>query len=202
MSSAATLRLRPGRIDALVIGASAGGIEVLSQLLPALAAGSRLSVFVVLHLPRERPSLLADIFTPKCALQVREADDKEPVQSGTVYFAPPDYHLMLDDGPQIALSSDEPEHHSRPSIDVLFESAADVYGRHLAAVLLSGSNDDGAAGLLRVQRAGGLTLVQEPTSARMAAMPQAGLALCRPDHVLAPPAMAELFRMLSTGDLP
>lgn len=198
--SAASSSTSRRRIDALAIGASAGGIEVLSQLLPALVRGTHLAVFVVLHLPRERPSLLADIFAAKCALAVREADDKEPVRPGTVYFAPPDYHLMLDDGPQIALSSDEPEHHSRPSIDVLFESAADVYGRRLAGVLLSGSNDDGASGLARVQRAGGLVLVQEPSSARMPAMPESGIASCRPDHVLAPAAMADLFRMLSTGE--
>ena len=80
---------------------------------------------------------------------MREAEDKEPVDAGTVYFAPPDYHLLVDDGPQLALSADEPVHYSRPSIDVLFESAADVYGERLLGIILTGANEDGAAGLGR-----------------------------------------------------
>ena len=122
----ARLSLTAGRVDGIVIGTSAGGVEALSILLPALPEGLRAAVFIVLHLPRERPSLLVDIFQPKCAVPVREAQDKEPVDRGTVYFAPPDYHLLVDDGPQLALSADELVHYSRPSIDVLFESAADV----------------------------------------------------------------------------
>jgi two-component system chemotaxis response regulator CheB len=94
-------------IDGIVIGASAGGVEALSTILPALPIGLRAAVFVVLHLPRERPSLLVDIFQPKCALHVREARDKEPVEPGTIYFAPPDYHILLDRGPQLALSADD-----------------------------------------------------------------------------------------------
>jgi two-component system chemotaxis response regulator CheB len=92
-----------GRIDAIVIGASAGGVEALSVLLPACRLACA-PIFIVLHLPRERPSLLAEIFAPKCACQVKEAEDKNRVEPGTVYFAPPDYHLLLDEGPQLALS--------------------------------------------------------------------------------------------------
>ena len=86
-------------VDAVVIGASAGGVEVLSMLLPALPAACRLSIFIVMHIPRERPSLLAEVFGGRCALPVKEAEDKEPIQPGTVYFAPPDYHLLIDRGP-------------------------------------------------------------------------------------------------------
>jgi len=125
-------------IEGVVIGASAGGVQALAQLLPAFAQGTKAAIFVVLHLPRDRPSLLADVFSPKCALRVREAQDKEPVAPGTVYFAPSNYHLLVDDGPQLALSTDDLVHHSRPSIDVLFESAADVYREHLLGVLLTG----------------------------------------------------------------
>ena len=112
-------------IEGVVIGASAGGVQALAQLLPAFAQGTKAAIFVVLHLPRDRPSLLAEVFSPKCALRVREAQDKEPVAPGTVYFAPSNYHLLVDDGPQLALSTDDLVHHSRPSIDVLFESAAE-----------------------------------------------------------------------------
>jgi two-component system chemotaxis response regulator CheB len=131
------------RIDAIVIGASAGGVDALSVLLPALPGDLRAPVFIVVHLPRERPSLLAQIFAPKCALQVREAEDKMRVEPGTVYFAPPDYHLLVDKGPQLALSIDELVHYSRPSIDVLFESAVDLYAKRLMGIILTGANQDG-----------------------------------------------------------
>ena len=162
-------------IEAVVIGASAGGVDALGLLLPALPARLRAAVLIVVHLPRERPSLLVDIFQPRCAVPVREAEDKQPVQAGTVYFAPPDYHLLLDEGPQLALSADEPVHYSRPSIDVLFESAARIYRRRLLGIVLSGGNDDGSAGLATVLRAGGDGIVQLPQSAAVPLMPAAAL---------------------------
>ncbi len=164
------------RIDGVVIGASAGGVEALEVLLPALPATLRPSVFIVLHLPRERPSLLVEIFARRCARPVREADDKEPVEPGTVYFAPPDYHMLLEKNRQIALSADEPVHFSRPSIDVLFESAAEVYGERLLGVILTGANRDGAAGPLMVVSA----LQRGPA-----------------DFVLSPPEIAQLLGALA-----
>jgi two-component system chemotaxis response regulator CheB len=163
------------RYDGVVVGASAGGVEALSILLPALPAGCPAAVFVVLHLPRERPSLLVELFQPRCALNVREAVDKEPVVAGTVYFAPPDYHLLVEAGPRIALSADETVHFSRPSVDVLFESAADVYGERLLGIVLTGASADGADGLEAVQRAGGGAAVQTPDSARVPLMAEAAL---------------------------
>lgn len=163
------------RIDAVAIGASAGGVEALCRLLPALPASARAAVFVVLHLPRDRPSLLASIFQARCALPVLEAQDKEPVAPGTVYVAPPDYHLLVDEGPRIALSTDVPVNFSRPAIDVLFESAADLYRERLLAVVLTGANHDGAAGLAAVQQRGGVAVVQDPESAQVALMPAAAL---------------------------
>jgi two-component system chemotaxis response regulator CheB len=171
-------------IDAIAIGTSAGGVEVLSMLLPMLRAGCRLAVFIVMHIPRERPSLLPEIFAARCALPVREAEDKEPVQPGTVYFAPPDYHLLLDRGPAFALSSDEPVHFSRPSIDVLFESAADIYGERLMGLILTGANQDGAQGLAAVGRAGGRTVVQDPGCAPAAYLPKSALQQGPVDFVL------------------
>jgi two-component system chemotaxis response regulator CheB len=184
------------RVEAVVIGTSAGGIEALSAVLPALPAGVCAPVFVVLHLPRERPSLLADIFAPKCAVAVREAVDKAPTEHGTIYFAPPDYHLLIDEGPAIALSDDEPVHHSRPSIDVLFESAADAFGPRLLAILMTGGNPDGAAGVAAVRAAGGLTVVQDPAEAQVAAMVQAALARGPVDQVLRLDGIAGLLRGL------
>jgi two-component system chemotaxis response regulator CheB len=185
-----------GRVDGVVIGASAGGVEALSVLLPALHPGTTAAVFIVVHLPRDRDSLLPDIFARKCALTVREAEDKEPVAPGTVYFAPNNYHLLVDQGPQLALSVDELVHHSRPSIDVLFESAAEVYQRRLLGIVLTGANDDGAQGLAAVHDAGGITIVQDPASAQSPQMALAAIKRRRPDHVLSLDQIARLLRTL------
>ncbi len=183
-------------IRAVAIGASAGGVQALGELLPALSPGSRAAVFVVLHLPRDRPSLLVDVFSRKCALDVREAEDKEPVMQGTVYFAPPNYHLLVDRGPQLALSADDPVNHSRPSIDVLFDSAAEVYGEHLLGIILSGANEDGAEGLAAVHDAGGLTVVQEPQTAQSSTMVLSALERRPVDLVLDLAGIAELLKRL------
>ena len=182
------------RIDAIAIGASAGGVEALSLLLPALRAASQVSVFIVIHLPRDRPSMLAEVFAAKCALPVFEAEDKLPIEAGTVCFAPPDYHLLIDTGPQFALSADELVNFSRPSIDVLFESAAEAYGDRLLGIVLTGANSDGAAGLAAIGRAGGATIVQDPGEARTSSMPEAAIRLRQPDHVLPLDAIARLLR--------
>jgi two-component system chemotaxis response regulator CheB len=189
--------LHAQRIDGIVIGTSAGGVEALSMLLPAFGAGLRAAVFIVLHLPRERPSLLVEIFQPKCAVPVREAQDKEPIERGTVYFAPPDYHLLVDDGPQLALSADELVHYSRPSIDVLFESAADWYRDRLVGIILTGANEDGAAGLAAVHRAGGTTIVQRPDTAQAPLMVESALKRGPVDMVLTLEEIAGLLRTLS-----
>jgi len=180
-------------IQGVALGASAGGIEVLSALLSSLRADCPASFFIVLHIPRERPSLLAEIFAARCALPVKEAEDKEPVQAGTVYFAPPDYHLLLDRGPAFALSSDAPVHFSRPSIDVLFESAADIYEERLLGVILTGANQDGAHGLAAIGRAGGRTVVQEPASAAVPFLPEAALQEGPVDCVLTLERLQDLF---------
>jgi two-component system chemotaxis response regulator CheB len=182
-----------GRIEAVVIGASAGGVEALSVLLPALPVTFSPAVLVVLHLPRERPSLLGEIYKKRCALPIREAEDKEPVEPGTVYFAPPDYHLLVEKNRQIALSTDEPVHYSRPSVDVLFESAADAYGKRLLGVILTGANQDGAAGLHAIHLAGGVTVVQQPDSARVPLMVVSALQRHPADFVLSLPEIAALL---------
>ena len=185
-----------GRIDAVVIGASAGGVEALSVLLPALAPGLSPPVFIVVHLPRSPPSVLAEIFRRKCAVPVREAEDKEAVSPGTVYFAPNNYHLLLDRGPQLSLSADDPVHHSRPSIDVLFESAAEIYGARLLGIILSGANEDGALGLAAIHDAGGVTVVQSPQEARAPNMVLSALKLRPADRVVPLNEIADMLRTL------
>lgn len=190
----ATHATRLRRIEAVAIGASAGGVEALFVLLPALAADFGAAVFAVLHLPRERPSLLVEIFQPRCVVPLREAEDKDVVEPGTVYFAPPNYHLLVDRGPQLALSDDPAVHFSRPSVDVLFESAADVYGDRLMGIVLTGSSQDGAAGLQAIGRAGGLTVVQRPETAEVPFMAEAALSRGDVDFVLSLEEIAHLLR--------
>ncbi|WOB06140.1 chemotaxis protein CheB [Piscinibacter gummiphilus] len=186
-------------IEAVVIGGSAGGVDALAVMLPALPAALPVPVIVVLHLPREKPSLLVEIFSRQCALPVQEAQDKAPIEPGNVYFAPADYHLLVDHGPSFALSVDEPVHYSRPSIDVLFETAADVYAEHLLAVVLTGASQDGAAGLAAVHRAGGTTVVQEPQEALSPYMPESALRTSPVDHVLPLAGIAQLIGGLAAN---
>jgi len=161
--------------EAVVIGASAGALEALSAILPLLPADYRLPVLVVVHVPPDKKSILAELFQAKCQVRVREAEDKEPICPGTVYFAPPDYHLLVETNKSLSLSTDEPVLYSRPSLDVLFESAADAYGASLIAIVLTGANEDGAQGLKAVGDAGGRTIVQRPHGAYASAMPEAAI---------------------------
>ena len=168
-------------------------------LLPTLSLAVRIPIVIVLHLPRDQPSLLAQIFLQKCALPVCEAVDKEPVRPGTVYFAPPDYHLLIDEGPCLALSADDLVNYSRPSIDVLFESAADVYGARLLGIILTGANEDGAAGLAAVHAAGGITIVQQPDSAQVKQMVVSALNRNPGSHVLDLEGISAVLRTLDAG---
>jgi two-component system chemotaxis response regulator CheB len=172
------------RVEAIVVGASAGGVEALLSVLGPLRSGVVLPIIVVLHLPEERRSQLAEVFARRLDMPVHEAIDKQDIAAGTVYFATPGYHLSVEQDRSLSLSLEDRVHYSRPSIDYLFESAADAYGSKLAAVLLTGANHDGARGLAQVKRRGGLTIVQDPQEAQVATMPQAALNIQQPDHVL------------------
>ncbi len=166
------------RYEAVVMGASAGAVEALSALLPALPEGFALPVAAVVHVPAHRESLLPDIFGAACRLRVKEAEDKEPLEPGSLYLAPPGYHLLVEPDRRLSLSTEEPVHYSRPSIDVLFETAADAYGAGLIGIVLTGASADGAQGLRRICEAGGLGIVQQPNTALAPRMPQAAWDAC------------------------
>lgn len=170
--------------EVVVIGASAGGVEALLGLFEGLPANYGLPLVVVLHLPDGRESLLPDLFARRLALRVKEAQDKEVLQPGTLYFAAPGYHLCIEADRSFSYSREEPLHFSRPSIDYLFESAADAYGAKALGILLTGANQDGAAGLYTIKQRGGVTVVQDPQEAQVATMPEAALALHQPDYLL------------------
>jgi two-component system chemotaxis response regulator CheB len=185
-------------IEAIVVGGSAGALEALAAILPALPPGFSIPIAVVLHVPREKPSYLSEVLGATCALAVREAEDKEPIVGATIYLAPPNYHLLIEKQRCFSLSVDAPVHFSRPAIDVLFESAADAYGAALAGLLLTGANEDGARGLARIKKAGGTTLVQSPDTASVRTMPDAALRLARPDYVLPLPEIAALLARMDS----
>ncbi|HWV60965.1 MAG TPA: chemotaxis protein CheB [Sphingopyxis sp.] len=168
----------------VVIGASAGAVQALSEILPALPADFPLPILVVVHIPSDRQNILPSLLQAKCRMTVREAEDKEPALAGVVYFAPPDYHLLAEADGSLSLSSDEEVLYSRPSIDVLFESAADAYGAALIGIVLTGANPDGAKGLKAIADAGGTALVEDPAAAYAAEMPTAALKECAAARVV------------------
>ncbi|WPB55138.1 chemotaxis protein CheB [Xylophilus sp. GOD-11R] len=189
-------------IEAVAVGASAGGVAALLRLFSALHAGFRLPIFTVLHMPDDHDSGLADLFAMRLPIAVREAADKMPIEPATLYFAPPGYHLQVEADHVFSLSCDSPVFFSRPSIDILFDSAAYAYGNRLAALLLTGASEDGAAGLATVGRLGGFTAVQDPADAQIATMPQAAIDRRRPDLVLPLTALQTLLLDLDANGRP
>jgi len=189
----ASLAGREPPLEAVVIGTSAGGLAALSRLVSGLSSHFPLPILVVQHVPVGTPTQLAEIFQRKTGLRVKEADEKEALRPATLYFAPPGYHLLLESDCSLSLSQDDAVHFSRPSIDVLFESAADALGPALLGILLTGANEDGAAGLAAIHHAGGLTIVQDPAEAEVDTMPRAALQRFAPNHIL---PLRDIHRLL------
>jgi two-component system, chemotaxis family, protein-glutamate methylesterase/glutaminase len=188
--------LKGRRFDAVVIGGSAGGVDALISLLPAIPADYALPVLCILHLPGDRESRLAELFDERLPVPVREAVDKGEIVPGTVYFAGPGYHLSVEQDRTFSLSCEPPVHFARPAIDVLMESAADAYGPGLAGILLTGANHDGADGMARIRACGGFTVVQEPDDAQVPVMPLEAIRRCDPHLVLPLAGIRALLPML------
>jgi two-component system chemotaxis response regulator CheB len=164
-------------MKALVIGGSAGAIEALKEILPGLPSSRSFPVIVTLHLLSRSPSLLPTIFKGLCPWPVKEAESTEVIENGVVYFAPSDYHLSIEADRSFSLSTEAPILFSRPSIDLFFKSAASVYKSELAALVLSGANEDGAEGVRAILSRGGRCFAQDPASAEFTEMPMAALAV-------------------------
>jgi two-component system chemotaxis response regulator CheB len=192
--------LRGRRFEAVVIGGSAGGVDALVALLPALPAGFTLPVICILHVPGDRESRLAELFGERLPLPVREAADKEEIVPGTVYFAGPRYHLSVEHDRTFSLSCEPPVHYARPSIDVLMESSADAYGPGLVGILLTGANNDGADGMAHIRARGGFTVVQDPDDAQVATMPEAAIERSKPDLILPLARIHALLPMLEMNE--
>lgn len=172
----------PGNV--VLIGGSTGSIDVLLSLLPALRSPLPFALIITLHRKNTADSTLAELLATKTSIPLREVDDKDPLEPGHIYLAPADYHLLLEQDGTFSLDDSEKINFSRPSIDVTFESAADVYGSALVGILLSGANADGTRGLRAIKEAGGVTIVQQPETAQVAFMPQQALLGAPIDFVL------------------
>jgi two-component system, chemotaxis family, protein-glutamate methylesterase/glutaminase len=169
---------------AIVIGTSAGGLHALTIILEKLPPDYPLPIIVVQHRLKDQRDLLEDILQSKCRIRIKQVDEKEMIMPGFVYIAPPDYHLLVEMDHSFSLSSDERVRYSRPSIDVLFESAAIVFKNELIAIILTGANNDGTAGILTAKNYGALTIAQDPGEAEYSMMPSSSIEANGAGHIL------------------
>lgn len=186
------------RYELIVIGASLGGFHAIEVVLGGLPEEFPLPVVIVQHRSSDSDNLIVSLLKRKCRLPVVEAEDKQAIMPGQVYIAPANYHLLVEER-HLTLSTQPAVEFARPSIDVLFESAADAFRESVIAVLLTGSNRDGALGMARIKECGGLTLVQDPASAESGRMPEAAIAATEIDRVLPLPEIASFLIDISTG---
>jgi len=182
---------------AIVIGASAGGLNALQKILAPLPADFRLPILIVQHRFPAADDLLTFALNESCRLTVKEADEKDYIERGYVYVAPPNYHLLVERDRTLSLSADAKVCYSRPSIDVLFESAADVFLSRLIGIILTGANHDGTAGLKKIKQNGGLTLAQDPATAEADMMPLSAIQANAVDRILSLADIASLLVQLS-----
>jgi len=176
---------------ALVIGTSFGGLEALKAIIPTFPKDFPLVVAVVLHIGQNPNDSFIHFLNDISQMKVKEAEEKEKLRPGTVYFAPPNYHLSIEDDETFSLSTDPKIHHSRPSIDVLFETAAWTYKQNLIGVILSGLNQDGAYGLLQINEMGGICMIEDPQNAQARIMPSAAYKIAKPQFILPLDQIAE-----------
>jgi len=175
---------RRSLFEAIVIGSSAGGIKALITVLSALPQDFSLPIMIVQHIHPHSDSYLANLLSMKSGLRVKQADEKEKIKEKMVYIAPPNYHLLVDADKSFALTVDRPVNYSRPSVDVLFESAACVYGSRLIGIVLTGANHDGSDGVKFIKKYGGYLIVQDPATAEVDSMPRASIAATTVDTIL------------------
>lgn len=189
------------KYECILIGVSAGGMTALQKFLPFLPSDFSIPVIIVQHLHPQQGSFHIQFFDEKCNLKVSEALEKNKIKPGNIYFAPANYHLLIESDKTFSLSVDSKVNYSRPSIDVLFESAIDVYEDKIIGIILTGANNDGAASLKLIHDLGGLTIVQQPSEAEVSAMPKNALRLHHPDMILTLKEMVDLFKELENKHL-
>ncbi|KAF2518074.1 chemotaxis protein CheB [Flavobacterium foetidum] len=181
----------------VIIGGSAGSLQALLQILPFLRQPISYAVVIVVHRKSSDEQTLEDLITLKSKVEVKQVEDKVRLLPGFIYIAPSNYHLLFEKGETLSLDTSEKINYSRPSIDVSFESAAEIYGSNLVGILLSGSNSDGTAGLIAIKEAGGTIIVQNPLSADMSFMPKNAVINAKPHYILDAPEILEFLQDLN-----
>jgi len=186
--------------EAIVIGVSSGGMNALRFIFSVLPAGFSIPIIIVQHMSAQSDSEWIKLLNDKSNLAIKEVDEKEKIENGHVYIAPANYHLLIEIDKTFSFTIDERVNFARPSIDVLFESAAEAYKNKLIGVILTGSNNDGAKGIKRIKECGGLAIIQDPETAESAYMPASAIAAClsgrqaiQPDYILSLEKIIELL---------
>jgi len=172
------------KYKAIVIGSSTGGFYALKRIITALPEGFALPILIVQHISSNSDNFMAKYLDNLSHVTVKEADEKEKILPSTVYIAPPNYHMLMEEDFTISLSTEQKRNYARPSVDVLFETAALAFGDQVIGVVLTGANNDGAKGLLAIKTAGGLTMVQNPDESEAYLMPQSAIDVAAPHFVL------------------
>lgn len=180
----------------IVIGGSAGALSTVLQIVQSLTLDMNVAALIVLHRKPTEDNVLLDVLTSRSKLTVRETEDKDEMEAGVVYIAPADYHVLVERDGTLTLDDSEKINYSRPSIDVSFESAAEIYGSSLVCVLLSGANADGVNGLLRAKARGAKVVIQDPETAEFTYMPRQAMDAMTPDLVLTEKNINSLFDLL------
>lgn len=181
------------RFQAIVIGISTGGVDALKELLGALPKDFPLPILIVQHISPDSGSRMAELLDDVCSIHVKEADEQELPAGGNVYMAPANYHLLVEQDGRLGLSTDPLVNYARPSVDVLFETAAEAFGRGLVGVVLTGAGSDGSRGLKRIKELGGVTVVQDPVDAVASSMPRNAIMALKPDYIVNLASLPQLF---------
>ena len=179
--------------EAIVIGVSLGGMKAMKIMFSHLPNGFKTPIIIVQHISAHSDSQWIQLLNETYTIDIKEADEKEKIENGKVYFAPPNYHLLIEKNKTFSLTIDERVNYARPSIDVLFESAAEAYKNKVIGIILTGSNSDGTNGIKRIQKCGGLAIVQDPKTAEAAYMPISAISAIQPDYIL---SLEDIIKLL------
>jgi two-component system chemotaxis response regulator CheB len=181
------------KYEAIVIGVSSGGMNALKFIFSTLPADFSIPIIIVQHVSARSDNEWINLLNNKSNLTIKEADEKDKIETGNVYIAPANYHLLIETDKTFSLTIDEHVNFARPSIDVLFESAAEAYKNSLIGVVLTGSNNDGAKGIKRIKELGGMVIIQDPKTAESSTMPESAIATVQPDYIL---SLEEIVQLL------
>lgn len=182
--------------EILVIGGSAGSIEVIIQIFKHLIPFDHFAILIVLHRKDNHDSSLVNLLSHHTNIPISEVEDKDIISPGKIYLAPANYHLLVEKNQRFSLDASEKVNFSRPSIDVTFESVTDIYGPKVTGILLSGANSDGTSGMTQIKENGGITIVQQPKSAKVSYMPENAIRKSNVDYILMPDEIAEFINNL------